>query len=303
MAKRHRGQADDQELERQEQIKKLVVIAMFSDDKLMECLVLKGGNLIDLIFQAGSRASVDIDLSMERDFDSAELDDIRIRIENSLQMTFRAEDYEVFGVILEEKPETLSPELKHFWGGYVVTFKLIEAGKYAEFSNDPENLSRNAVRIGPRGKFEIDISKFEYCTGKTAHYLDSYRIFTYTPEMVVWEKLRAICQQMPEYGPIVDRNRPGTARARDFFDIYTLVEHFRLNMMTAENRVLLKHIFAAKKVPLSFLDALPGYREFHRADFQAVQATIKPGVILKDFDFYFDAVVSLCTRLKTPGDV
>ena len=51
------------------QIKKLAVIAMFSDDELMGRLVLKGGNAIDLIYRLSSRASVDVDFSIENDFD------------------------------------------------------------------------------------------------------------------------------------------------------------------------------------------------------------------------------------------
>ena len=37
-------------LEFLEQVKKLVIIAMFSDDDLMERLVLKGGNLLDIVY-------------------------------------------------------------------------------------------------------------------------------------------------------------------------------------------------------------------------------------------------------------
>ena len=39
------------------------------------------------------------------------------------------------------------------------------------------------LREGP--KFLIDISKHEYTTGKEAFELDSYRVYVYTPEMMV----------------------------------------------------------------------------------------------------------------------
>jgi len=51
-----------------EQIKKLAVIAMFSDDELMEQLVLKGGNALDLVHRLSTRGSLDVDFSMQSDF-------------------------------------------------------------------------------------------------------------------------------------------------------------------------------------------------------------------------------------------
>ncbi len=66
--------APDTRLTDLERIKKLVVIAMFSDDELMERLVLKGGNALDLIHRISTRASLDLDFSMERDFAVGERD-------------------------------------------------------------------------------------------------------------------------------------------------------------------------------------------------------------------------------------
>lgn len=43
-----------------EKIKKLAIISIVSDDELMEKLVLKGGNAIDLIYQVSGRASIDL---------------------------------------------------------------------------------------------------------------------------------------------------------------------------------------------------------------------------------------------------
>ncbi|MEX0777374.1 MAG: nucleotidyl transferase AbiEii/AbiGii toxin family protein [Phycisphaeraceae bacterium] len=303
MPKQRKAHVDTAEARRTERIKALVVIAMFSDDELMERFVLKGGNAIDLAYHAGSRASLDIDLAMEGDFTAEEKEGIRSRIEAVLQKTFRPEGYEAFDVSWEECPERLSPRVREFWGGYAASFKLIEAARFAEFKNDKNALRRNAIQIGAKGKFEIDVSKFEFCGGKVAQDFDGYRIFVYTPAMVVCEKLRAICQQMPEYGPVVDRKRSGAARARDFVDIHGFVEKFKLDLTAPDNYSLLKSIFLAKRVPLDLLDQVDNYREFHRADFQAVKDTVKPGVGLREFDFYFDYVVGLCEQLKALRDV
>ena len=125
-----------------------------------------------------------------------------------------------------------------------------------------------------------------------------YRVFVYSAEMMVCEKLRAICQQMPEYGPVVKRNRPGAARARDFLDIHTLVTERKIDLGSQTNRELLLQVFQAKRVPLSLLGLIRDYREFHRADFPAVKATVKPGVEIREFDFYFDYVLRLVEQLK-----
>lgn len=304
MAKKENLQAGLSEHEWLERIKRLAIVAMFSDDDLMERFVLKGGNALDLVLHVGTRASLDINLSMETDFDLSELEKVRQRLDDGLQATFKPEGYQVFDVKLEPKPEMLSEELAGFWGGYSLTFKLVESGRHVELAGDLEKMRRNAVLIGAKGKFEINISRFEYCRDKKAVDFDGYRIYVYTPEMLVCEKLRAICQQMPEYGPVVKRTRPGTARARDFLDIYATVEQLRLDMLAPSNVRLLCCTFQAKRVPLELLGRVVLYPESHRLDFEAVRATVKPGIALRDFDFYFAYVVTLCEHLsKALGNV
>jgi hypothetical protein len=52
---------------------------------------------------------------------------------------------------------------------------------------------------------------------------DGYTVYVYTPLMVIYEKLRALCQQVEYYSThIVSTHRRG--RARDFFDIYSILE-------------------------------------------------------------------------------
>ncbi len=291
------------EYERLDHFKRLVVAAMFADEDLNQRFVLKGGNAIDLVLQVGTRASIDVDLSMESDFAPDELKNLGPRLEQCLDDVFSREGYKVFDVTFEEKPPDVSPELAQFWGGYKVTFKLIESGEYQPGNDVLDAMRRNAIHFGPKGKFEIDISKYEYCPAKQAAEVAGRQIFAYTPEMLVCEKLRALCQQMPEYGPIVKRTRPGSARARDFVDIRVLIERFSIEPLHPDNLDLLRRTFAAKKVPLSLLADLAAYRDFHRPDFQAVKDSVKPGVTLEEFDFYFDYVVALGERLlKTLGN-
>lgn len=280
-----------------EQIKKLVVIAMFSDNELEDLLVLKGGNALDLVHRLSARASVDVDFSMQDDLPEDFLA-FRNRIEAALQTTFRPEGYEVFDVQMAANPEVVSPDLAKFWGGYLVEFKLIRKDLFDVHADDIDSLRRNALQIGRGKKFLIDISRFEYIAPKESQYLDGYRIFVYSPEMIVCEKLRAICQQTPEYGEIVKRKRPGGARARDFLDIFTLVQARGIDLSNRTTQDLLKEIFEAKKVPLSLLGRIKDSREFHRSDFPAVVATVKTGVEVQEFDYYFDFVLGLVDELK-----
>jgi Nucleotidyl transferase AbiEii toxin, Type IV TA system len=65
MKKPKTGPQDPKLLDR---IKSLAVQAMFSDDELLEQLVLKGGNAMALVHQISARASVDLDFSLKQDF-------------------------------------------------------------------------------------------------------------------------------------------------------------------------------------------------------------------------------------------
>jgi len=104
------GQKDGQgvsEPELLEQIKKFVVIAMFSDSELEDLLVLKGGNALDLVHKLSARASVDVDFSMQSDLPEG-LPAFRMRVEAALRGTFRPEGYEVFDVQLAASPEIVT---------------------------------------------------------------------------------------------------------------------------------------------------------------------------------------------------
>jgi hypothetical protein len=235
---------------------------------------------------------------MSDDFQPEHLEDVRKRIERALFTTFQDVGLVVFDVTIASRPPRVTADIADFWGGYRVEFKLIEAPKHAGLRNDIEALRRNALKLGPKSKFQIEISRYEHVEGRETQSLDGYRILVYSAEMIVGEKLRAICQQMPEYGPIIKRSRPGAARARDFVDIHTLVTQRNLALGTKANRRMIAAIFKAKRVPFGLLNQIDAHREFHRPDFAAVQATVKPGVHLESFDHYVDFVLDLVKRLQ-----
>jgi hypothetical protein len=275
------------------EVRRLTIVALFSDDRLFEQIVLKGGNALSLIYGLSSRTSLDLDFSIEKDF--ADLDDTRKRIFRAVKRHFASAGFVVFDESLDPKPQVPGPHQQAWWGGYEFKFKLIEEAKYKALGGSLETLRRNALVVGPeqQRRFSVDMSKFEYCGGKVEREIDSYTIYVYSPEMIVVEKLRAICQQMPEYAP---RSRP-SPRARDFYDIWRVMTATSLDLTAPETAELAKHIFAAKRVPLALLAKVSDRREVHRPDWPAVVAAVAE--TLNDFDFYFDFVAEQVAALKT----
>jgi hypothetical protein len=275
-----------------EQIRRTTIIALFSDDALREQLVLKGGNAISLIHKLGSRSSLDLDFSMESDFEN--FDETKERIFRALRDRFDSAGLVVFDESFKPKPELDGPDERPWWGGYELRFKVIERERYDQFKENHSKRQNAALTIGPGQErvFSVDLSKYEFTDGKMEVELDDYVIYVYTLEMVIAEKLRAICQQMPEYS-LKGRPKP---RARDFYDIHLVVTKTGIDLTTLENCELLKSVFSAKQVPLRFLQELPEQREFHRVDWPAVVASV--GEKLEEYDFYFDFVLGLVQMLK-----
>lgn len=289
-------------MEQFEEIKTLAITALVSDDYLMETLVLKGGNALDIIYKISPRASVDLDFSIESDFDETEITSIKEKIEGNLKNTFNENGYEVFDVNFSKEPPVNQPKMPNFWGGYSLEFKVINHEKFKSIVSI-EEMRRNAEAIDSRQKktFKVDISKHEWCQGKVPKELMGYTVNVYTPEMLALEKLRAICQQTKEYVKIFGKSHLD-GRAKDFFDIYTIVEHFDIDIAERKNIELIKAIFAAKEVPLELLAKIEDYREHHRPDFVAVEQTVRNGNNIESYDFYFDFVLELtCSLLQALG--
>ena len=85
-----------------DEVRRRILIALFSDDELMDALVLKGGNALSLIHKVGSRASLDMDFSIKAVF--SDLDDAKERIFRVLKREFDSIGYVVFDEKFEIKP-------------------------------------------------------------------------------------------------------------------------------------------------------------------------------------------------------
>jgi len=281
-----------------ETIKKCALRGIAASDAFREMLVLKGGNAIDLAHGLGSRASIDLDFSMSEDF--ADVASAGETLESNLSVVFLELGLRVFDFKMEPKPNMLSKEIADFWGGYKVSFKVIESVTADRVGPDINQLRNYAVSVTPMGAktFTVDISKYEYCQDKESCDFEGVTFYVYSLPMIAAEKFRAICQQMPEYGPIVRRTRAGAPRARDFLDLHDLISAGYANPDSTDFQDLIRKIFAVKRVPLALIGKIYDFREFHSGDFPSVVDTVKPGKELEAFDFYFDFVCGVCRRLE-----
>lgn len=280
-----------------DRIKRLTIAALVSDDALLDLLVLKGGNALDLFYGILPRSSLDVDFSIDGDFTES-VEAMQAKFSKLLAATFSEHDLVVFDVQFERKPLELSPEFAPFWGGYRLHFKVISAVDAAS-AREIGAMRQRAISFGAtqQRKFCVDFSRFEVCSAKQAHEVDGLRVYVYTPALLAIEKLRAICQQMEAYRTAM-RSPGRTPRPRDFVDIHALDVSLNARPRADLHRELIQQVFAAKRVPLSLLDQIRHERAFHETGFQSVLDTIKPGHKVRGFDFYFDHVCLIADGLK-----
>ena len=273
-------------------IKTIVATSLASDDDLMKIMILKGGNAISMGYGLSDRPSYDLDYSLEEDFE--DFSEISDRLKELLVDGFETNNLHLFDYNAKQKPMSQTNNLD-FWGGYEISFKIIEQSKFKEIGED-ENIARSkyALRLNESGSpvFSIDISKFEYVgENKQLREVDGIGIYMYLPELLIAEKIRALCQRLPEYTTniLVQKEKKLKARARDFFDIYILLEEFPFDFNSESFKETLKSVFDAKKVPLEYVKKIRSMYELHRQDFISIQATTSDKELKnKDFDFFFN---------------
>ena len=152
----------------QNQIRRIAITAVFSDDYFFEKVVLKGGNALSLGLGMSGRTSLDLDFSIENDFyDVAEAER---RLSAALERrfaTFGARWIRFFVWI----PRPFKPrEGIARWGGDVAEFKLMSKNAIGRLVKIKRREQREALVVSPgqRRKFTIELSKFEYTKGKLA---------------------------------------------------------------------------------------------------------------------------------------
>jgi predicted nucleotidyltransferase component of viral defense system len=277
-----------------DRIKRLAIVALISDDYLMETLVLKGGNAMLMAYDLSSRASYDLDFSMSDDF--KDIQEVKRVMEKNIFESFKADGLHTFDFTFTPKPRIARDETKDFWGGYQVQFKFIEEEKYVALGGESnlDSIRRNAVSITPNNstKIEIEISKYEFVGDNQPVDINGYTVYVYAPRLLAFEKIRAICQQLPDYAQVIPSFSP-RPRSRDFYDIYILLNKFEIGIDSVESKEILKKVFDAKRVPYDFLKKISSNKEIHQQDFASLRDTIDAAEKsnLKEFYFYFDYVV------------
>ena len=278
-------------------IRKIALIGIFSNDLLTERLVFKGGSALELIYKLTSRASIDIDFSIEDDFTETELEETKAVLESAIQSRLGEEGYFLFDFSFTKRPQKIRPGTPPFWGGYNVEFKVVDIKLAESLAYDIDKLRRRSLIATPsQGKsFLIEISKHEYCKETTYGDLDGYKISVYTLRAIMFEKLRAICQQMREY-PHMSTPSP---RPRDFYDIKKIMEFEKINQNLSEEDVeIVKAIFAKKEVPIELLGSIGEYKGFHGQALESLIATLIPEERKNfDFDECFACVVELSQNI------
>lgn len=277
-----------------DQIRTTAIIAICSDDYLFDRLVLKGGNALRLVYGISHRTSLDLDFSMESDFE--DLGEAEKHLLSALEKNFSLLDLCLFDSKFYPKPKTSENE---WWGGYCVEFKLIDRQKSESLSGNLEQMRRESLSVDYDGqssrRFTIDISKHEFVGGKEQSKIEGYICYVYSPSMIAAEKLRAICQQMPEYEFVKGKKR----RARDFYDLFAILEKTAVDFSAPEFQEIISKVFDIKKVPIGLLGriSLPEIREYHETDWISVQDSL--GDKSRNFEFYYNYVCSKLERLES----
>jgi len=250
------------------------------DPVLSRLLILKGGCAMRLFDGLDSRLSIDADFSVEGAIDpDSEVFSI---MEENLASMFHVDGYGVIDFRAQKRPKKSRPGFPAKWGGWACEFKLVPL----EFALRSLEVQRKRALI-PMGanspKITIDLSEFEYCGKRRVRTINGIKIRAYSPEMLVLEKIRAICQQHPDYS----FRQEGRNRARDLFDIYELTESTD-DDFKRRCRNHLKKVFLAKEVPLDILQSLwsdPFIDELRRG-FEQVRGTVRKRLF--EFDFYVE---------------
>lgn len=281
-----------------ENIRNTILKAIYSEDELLDTLVLKGGNALRL-HGVTNRESQDLDFSIGEEIRFTEENEGQL-LKETLTSFFSDEGYLVNAFIFKDKPKKRKNGLPPFWGGYSITFSIIDIEKYKEkIEKEDDNLSKYAESLldGTK-KIEIDLSFDEYTANKISQKIDDTTIYLYSPLMIVYEKMRASCQQLDEY-PLTSSK----VRARDLYDIYTTLTNHQFidlkeEVLNSENFYILKKIFELKEVPLDLLLKLDAKKEDLNYDYEAnVKPQIPKNEDAVEFEYLFDYNTDLFREL------
>lgn len=268
------------------------IIALYRVPELSTTLFLKGGSAMRLFDNLTSRLSIDADFSMagQIEDDKAFFNAVQLNIGKH----FRELKFDMIDFKWRRKPKRKKSDRPAWWGGWLAEFKLVSL---AHRGKSIEAKRRHALipEASNTSKIEVEISEHEYCGKRRTKWIQGVKILGYSRELLVLEKIRAICQQHPDYAYRLSKNR-----SRDFYDIYTLTEstddHFSYRC-----RHHIEKVFEAKKVPLTILKDLwsDDFIDEQRRGFDQVKDTVSGKV--HGFDVYVEHLRFLVKDIYPKG--
>lgn len=267
----------------------ICLTAIYKNDLLNAKLYLKGGQYLRVKENLKNRFSVDTDFSYDGKIEESEV--YFETLKDCLIQEFHSNGFYLFAFKFSRRPKMLAADTPDFWIGWAVEFKFIESEKR---NLEIGQLNREAIIAEGTSspKVLIDISQSEYCGSSDIVKLKSVEVKTYSRELVILEKLRALCQQHPDY-----LYKDGNPRGRDYFDIEQLWSK-AISEPDLDEAVfkagLLKHIkevFAAKDVDLGLLKKIQEEKfvDSQKLNWPSVEATVAKDV-LKPFDYYIENI-------------
>lgn len=274
-----------------DEIRNTILKAIYSDSDLKENLVLKGGNALKL-YNITDRSSQDLDFSIKESI-RYEKENEGKKLQDLISDAFQQVGFLVVGFEFIEKPKKRKEDLPPFWGGYKISFAIVDTEKYQdkielqdpdkmkELSIYGENLENN------RKKIEIDLSYDEYVADKKSYDLEGTTIYLYSPLMLVYEKIRASCQQLEDYKLVGNKTR-----ARDLYDIYKILtntqqSNLREAVLDQDNFYILENIFKAKDVPLELMLKLDSKESDLAEDYKTKVIPQISTVEIEEFEYIF----------------
>lgn len=185
-----------------EEIIKEVIYTLYHEGVFDNKILIKGGQAIRIKENIKHRFSVDIDASVEGEIPDPDI--FFVKFKESLDKQFSKLNLAIIDFKRVKKPKNPHPDAPVFWTGWLVTFKLLDKENLKLSS---EEQSRMAIipdgTVSP--KIIVELSEYEFCGDNEVMKLrvdsekDEATVYYYSTEMLVVEKIRAICQQHQDY--------------------------------------------------------------------------------------------------------
>ncbi|MBF0780619.1 MULTISPECIES: nucleotidyl transferase AbiEii/AbiGii toxin family protein [unclassified Granulicatella] len=275
-----------------DEIRNTILKTIYSDTELVKNLVLKGGNALKL-HRIVDRESQDLDFSIKETIRFTKENE-GVKLQQLITDAFSQKGFFVNSFEFALKPKNRHRDLPPYWGGYKISFALLDQEKYHDKINSQDSIQMKelnkyalSIESGIK-KIEIDLSYDEYTEHKEPYDLDGTTIYLYSPLMIVYEKIRASCQQLEEYSLTTNKTR-----ARDLYDIFKTLTNInqvelRSEVLNEDNFYILENIFRVKEVPLELMTKLDTKKDDLAADYEC---KVLPQISKKDreeFEYIFD---------------